>query len=47
MELDLKKVFYIIVCITMIALVTTMVASPIKAKIEAQKSKIESVEFAP
>lgn len=47
MEMDLKKVFFVIVCITMISVISLAVATPIKTKINAQTTGINGVQFAP
>lgn len=47
MEMDLKKVFFVIVCITMIGVISLAVATPIKTKINDQKTVIPAIQFAP
>lgn len=45
MEMDLKKAFYIIVAIALIAIMGSAIAQPVYNKISQQKSQIESVNF--
>ena len=45
MEIDLKKVFYIIVCVVLIGLIGVNLATPTSNKIKEQKSKIEAISF--
>ena len=45
MEIDLKKVFYIIVCVVLIGLIGINLATPTANKIKDQKSKIEGISF--
>ena len=45
MELDLKKVFYVIVAIGMIGVMALCLVQPISKKIQEQKTQIEGVDF--
>lgn len=45
MELDLKKAFYIIIAIVLLGLIAGAIAKPIYNKINAQTTRIESVDF--
>ena len=45
MEIDLKKVFYIIVCVVLIGLIGVNLATPTAGKIKDQKTGIEGISF--
>lgn len=45
MEIDLKKAFYFIVGLVLIAIVNSNVAQPVYNKFSPLKAKIEAVDF--
>lgn len=45
MESDLKKVFYVLVAIGMIGVVSVCIVKPIATKVKAQQTPIENVSF--
>lgn len=45
MEIDVKKIFYIIVAIAAISIITTSIVSPIYKKAKAQREEIEKIDF--
>ncbi|MFR1926925.1 MAG: hypothetical protein ACLS2V_13030 [Clostridium paraputrificum] len=45
MEIDLKKVFYIIVCVVLIGLIGINLATPTANKIKGQKESITTIDF--
>lgn len=45
MEMDLKKAFYMIIALVLLALIATNIAKPVHTKISNQKTNIETVNF--
>jgi mannitol-specific phosphotransferase system IIBC component len=45
MEMDLKKGFYMLICIVMLGLIGTALAKPTFTKIESQTTRIQTVDF--
>ena len=43
--MDLKKGFYMLICIVMLGLISTALAKPTYTKINAQTTRIQTVDF--
>ena len=45
LEMDLKKGFYMLICIVMLGLIATALAKPTYTRIQSQTTRIQNVDF--